>query len=65
MSSPGFAQVEMRDVSSSNADHADHLRRQTPAGLIEITLPGGASVRVDARVDERALRRVFRVLREQ
>ena len=33
-------------------------------GLIEIALPGGTSVRVDARVDERALRRVLKVLRE-
>ena len=34
------------------------------AGLIKIVLPGGASVRVDARVDVRALRRVLDALRE-
>ncbi len=33
------------------------------SGLIEIVLPGGATVRVDAQVDERALRRVLGVLR--
>ncbi len=40
------------------------LPAQTPpyAGLIEITLPGGASVRVDGSVDGAALRRVLNVL---
>ena len=33
------------------------------AGVIEIALPGGASVRVDASFDEAALRRVLAVLR--
>jgi transposase len=33
------------------------------SGLIEIVLPGGATVRVDAQVDEQALRRVLGVLR--
>jgi transposase len=33
------------------------------SGLIEIVLPGGASVRVDAQVDERALRAVLGALR--
>ena len=36
-----------------------------PAGLIEIILPGGASVRVDAEVDARALRRVLSALQER
>jgi len=35
----------------------------TPSGLIEIVLPGGATVRVDAQVDAQALRRVLGVLR--
>ena len=35
------------------------------AGLIEIILPGGASVRVDAEVDARALRRVLSALQER
>jgi len=34
-------------------------------GLIEIVLPGGASVRVDAHVDGRALRRVLGALDER
>ena len=34
-------------------------------GLIEIMLPGGASVRVDAQVDGRALRRVLGALHER
>ena len=34
-------------------------------GMIEIVLPGGASVRVDAQVDGRALRRVLGALRER
>jgi hypothetical protein len=33
-----------------------------PDGMIEITLPGGVSVRVDARVDSDALRRVLAAL---
>jgi transposase len=33
-----------------------------PEGLIEIVLPGGVSVRVDAEVDGRALRRVLSAL---
>jgi transposase len=33
------------------------------SGLIEIVLPRGATVRVDAQVDEHALRRVLAVLR--
>jgi transposase len=32
------------------------------SGLIEIVLPGGATVRVDAQVDDRALRRVLAAL---
>lgn len=34
-----------------------------PSGLIEIVLLGGISVRVDAQVDDRALRRVLATLR--
>ena len=34
-----------------------------PSGLIEIVLPGGISVRVDAQVDDRALCRVLTALR--
>jgi transposase len=52
---PNFARVELAELESSVA----------PLGLIEITLPDGARVRVDTKVDERALRRVLRVLRER
>lgn len=34
----------------------------TASGLIEIALPGGTSIRVDAQVDEPALRRVLAAL---
>lgn len=36
-----------------------------PEGLIEIILPGGVLVRVDAEVDARALRRVLSALQER
>ena len=53
-----FARVEMAD---------EPLRLSGPGGgakgMIEIALPGGASVRVDASVDEPALRRVLAALR--
>ena len=52
---PGFARVEFAETEASVA----------PLGLIEITLPDGARVRVDAKVDERTLRRVIKVLRER
>jgi transposase len=64
VSSPGFARVEMTDVAIPTLT-TPIISAANPAGLIEITLPGGASVRVDARVDERALRRVLKVLRER
>lgn len=35
------------------------------AGAIEIVLPDGTNIRVDQTVDERALRRVLRVLRDR
>src|ERR1700761_7268640 len=60
-SSTGFARVEMTDVSIPTLP----TPMISAAGLIEITLPGGTCVRVDARVDERALRRVLKVLRER
>jgi transposase len=60
---PIFARAELADASTSVL--ATPIIPATSAvGLMEITLPGGASVRVDAKVDERALRRVLRVLRE-
>src|SRR5690349_20059743 len=38
-------------------------RQQGGTGLIEIDLPNGARVRVDALVDETALQRVFRAMK--
>jgi len=51
---PNFARVELAEAEPPVA----------PLGLIEITMPDGARVRVDTKVDERTLRRVLRVLRE-
>jgi transposase len=53
----GFARVEM-------ADEPPRLAGPAPAasGRIEIALPGGISVRIDAQVDEPALRRVLAAL---
>jgi transposase len=56
--SASFARVELLCGPSRNVRSAAAL-----SGLIEIVLPGGATVRVDARVDEHALRRVLGVLR--
>ena len=42
----------------------EEKREIVAEGLIEIVLPGGASARVDAQVDGRALRRVLGALRE-
>ncbi|MGH3185325.1 MAG: IS66-like element accessory protein TnpA [Streptosporangiaceae bacterium] len=54
----GFARVElMREPPRLAGPIAPS------SGLIEILLPGGVTVRVDALVDERALRHVLVVLR--
>ena len=58
----GFARVDVveepvRSPAPTTAAHAAQF------GMIEVLLPGGASVRVDACVDERALRRVLAALR--
>ena len=58
----GFARVDLIEEParpSAPAITADAVR----SGLIEVILPGGASVRVDGCVDERALRRVLAALR--
>ncbi len=71
---PGFARVDLvaeaaRLAASAPAHPGPDpqppaLPAQTAqsAGLIEITLPGGVSVRVDASVDGAALRRVLDAL---
>jgi transposase len=59
----GFARVDVVAESvrpTSSTTNTDAAR----SGLIEVVLPGGASVRVDGCVDERALRRVLAALRE-
>ena len=71
-SAPSFAQVEMtpvpRPVDAPALKLLEPVPPPVPAaalrpeGLIEIVLPGGVSVRVDAQVDARALRRVLGAL---
>jgi transposase len=65
----GFARVEVA-AAATKATTPEPVVSQLPpevalqaAGLIEIVLPNGSSVRVDAQVDEQALRRVLAVLR--
>ena len=59
---PSFARVELTHHPRRLAG-PDAAASTSPFGLIEIVLPGGPSVRVDAQVDEHALRRVLAVLR--
>lgn len=71
---PGFARVDLvadlpRLAASAPAHPDPDPQPPAPpvqplpcAGLIEITLPGGVSVRVDASVDGAALRRVLDAL---
>ena len=65
---PRFASVEvsMPEPISDSAPVPSVLNGSPapirPGGLIEIVLPGGVSLRVDARVDGRALRRVLGAL---
>lgn len=64
----GFASVEVSlpELMSAAAPTRPALNGSPapirPDGLIEIVLPGGVSVRVDAQVDGRALRRVLGAL---
>ena len=74
---PNFARVDVvsrqpQENATPTADAAGKtigagavVRGVSNEGLIEIVLPGGASVRVDAQVDERALRRVLAALGER
>jgi transposase len=65
----GFARVEAAAGSTKAATRESVVSELSPdaqtqaGGLIEIVLPNGSSVRVDAQVDEHALRRVLAVLR--
>ncbi len=58
----GFAEVDLM-VEPRRLAGPIAAPPATLCGLIEIVLPGGPSVRVDAPVDEPALRRVLAVLR--
>jgi hypothetical protein len=56
-----FARVEI--AASPRQPERSLTRDRAPvAGLIEIVLPDGILIRVDAEFDDRALRRVFEVL---
>ena len=64
---PRFAEVELTPAlaapePASPASGPTTAAAPRPDGLIEIVLPGGALVRVDAHVDGRALRRVLSAL---
>jgi transposase len=70
-SPPGFARVEIAPAQSEQHDpepttpaapSAGDVPVQRPPGLIEILLPENVTVRVDARVDGQALRRVLAAL---
>jgi transposase len=71
-SMPGakFARVEVMAMPAQPVPATPSLPRPVPApnslnhpeGTIEIALPGGVSVRVDAQVDSGALRRVLAAL---
>jgi len=65
-----FARVEVMAMPAQSAPATPSLPQPAPTpnsmthpdGMIEIALPGGVSVRVDARVDSGALRRVLAAL---
>ena len=66
---PRFAQVELdvelpapAEPSRSDQPPLASSMPARPGGLVEIVLPGGVVVRVDAHVDQRALRRVLAAL---
>jgi transposase len=68
---PGrFARVEVVTArplcsaqDSASAVPTPLLKQVQPASLIEIVLPAGTTLRVDAHVDPRALRRILAALR--
>lgn len=57
----GFARVQL--VNDLPRVTAPMMASAASSGLIEIVLPDGSTIRVDAQVDEQALRRVLAVLR--
>jgi transposase len=58
----GFARVDVVEEPARPASPTPTVP-MARSGQIEVILPGGASVRVDGCVDERALRRVLAALR--
>jgi hypothetical protein len=56
-----FARVEIA-ASPPHPERSLTRDQVHTGGLIEIVLPDGILVRVDAKVDDRALRRVFEAL---
>jgi len=63
---PDFARVEMTPAPQApyapDEQNDQPVTRPRPAGLIEIVLPSGVTLRVDAGVDAAALGRVLAVL---
>ena len=53
---PAAPVTETPAVASQSRTHVPAVATLRPKGLIEVVLPGGTSVRVDAHVDDRALR---------
>jgi transposase len=66
---PDFAQVEMTPApqppDAADEKNATPVTPPRPAGLIEIVLPIGVTLRVDAEVDAAALGRVLAALDRQ
>jgi len=58
----GFARVRLVNEAPRLADPMN-VSPAARCGLIEIALPGGTTIRVDAQVDAEALHRVLAVLR--
>jgi hypothetical protein len=50
-------------VQETSAASTSAARQAQPASLIEIILPSGTTLRVEAQVDPRALRRILAALR--
>ena len=59
-----FAEVEGKARAAAQGDDARSDAPAARSGLIEIDLVSGSRLRVDASVDERALGRVLRALRQ-
>ena len=59
---PSAPATEMSAVATKPQAHVAGVATPRSRGLIEIVLPGGTSVRVDAQVDDRALRCVLDAL---